>query len=358
VKGRGVLGWVVLLLVVVFVAMVVASPAPRSNRPLDPAATGPLGARATVVLLEELGADVTVTARAPDGSAAGADTALLLDDRLTDTEREALRAWVRGGGVLVVADPLSPLAQAGDPAPCPDRLVDGAVTLSLGPGSAAEVSRRPGCFEGFVAASSLGEGDIVTIAAAEVFSNELLGNADNAVLAAGLLAPTGGERVAFMHGRAGSGDQGLFDLLGPRTAQALVQVGIAMVVYVLWRGRRLGRPVPEPRPVEVAGSELVAAVGRMLGSRKRPGEAAATVRADLRRDLERRLGLSPSTPIEHLAAAVAQRTGLEPGRITLALAVRPVATDDDLRLVLTELDLIRDAALQPTNIRPTTGVPS
>jgi hypothetical protein len=289
-----------------------------------------------------------------------ADTAVLLHDRLSPEEEEVLRAWISDGGVLLLADGLSPLAGAGTATDCPDRLLDGVDTLALGTGSAAEVQRDEDCYEGFVAATRLGAGAIVEVGSPRLFDNAHLGLGDNAAFAAGVLAPAGGEQVAFVHGSAGSGEQQLGDLLGPRTAQAIGQAAVAAVAFVLWRGRRLGRPVEELQLVQVAGSELTAAVGRLLASRARPAEAAASVRAELRSALDRRLGFAPSTPVEVVAAAVAQRTGLDADAVGRALATRPVTTDDDLVSVVAELDRIRDLTLhttvRPTG-RPTTGVP-
>jgi hypothetical protein len=356
VRARSIGLWVLLAVVLVLVALVVASPSPRTDRPLDPSATGPRGARALVVLLDELGSTIEVGPRVDDD----ADTALLLHDRLSDAEERDLRSWIAGGGVLLLGDGLSPLAGAGTAAACPDGLLDGVDTLALGTGAAAEVQRGAGCYEGFVAATRLGDGLVVEVGSPRLFDNAHLGLGDNAAFAAGLLAPTGGEQVAFVHGSAGSGEQQLFDLLGPRTAQAIGQVAVAAVVFVLWRGRRLGRPVEEHQPVQVAGSELTAAVGRMLASRSRPAEAAAAVRAELRSALDRRLGFVPATPVEAVAAAVAERTGLDADAVGSALATRPVTSDDELVQVVAELDRIRDLTFHPTVHpigRPTTGVP-
>ena len=62
---------------------------------------------------------------------------------------------------------------------------------------------------------------------------------------------------------------------------ALAQLLIAFVVFALWRGRRLGRPVAEVQPVEIAGSELVVAVGNLLQKAGRPEIAAERLRSDL-----------------------------------------------------------------------------
>lgn len=335
-SSRSTLGWVALVLGVVAVGMLVVAPSPQNNRALDPTATGPAGARGVVLLVEELGGEVAVRPAVPDD----ADTALLLFDTMDEDARADLRGWVRRGGVLVVADLGSPLAEL-DADACPAAVGDVDV-LRFSPNTA--VQRGADCFEGTVSSRSIGDGHVVTVSTAAPFINELLDQDDNAVLAAALLVPTGRETMVFVHGGVGGGDQRLLDLLGPGVAQGLVQAGVALVVYVLWRARRLGRPITERRPVRVAGSELVAAVGRLLAARQRPGDAAATIRQDLVRDLERRTGTGAGAP-DAVVAAVATRTGLDPAWVTGVLFTRPVAGDGDLVDLTADLDRIRRLAL-------------
>lgn len=342
------LPWVGAGIVVLLLLVVIGAPDERSNRPLDPASAGPLGAKGVVVLLDELGADVEVTGGPLDDDV---DTALLLDDRLGEDGRDDLADWVADGGVLVVADRFAALFDPVGESPCPTAL-DAVGTVALDVGGRGRVDRGDGCFEGLVTVEQRGTGTVVSIDRAEPFTNETLGEADNAVLVAALLAPTGGERVAFVVGTAGGGDEALVDLLGPRVAQGLVQLAVAFVLYALWRARRLGRAVVEPQPVSIAGSELVAAVGRLQEGRRRPGEVADVVRADLLRELERRLGVPASGPVEHVAQAVSAQSGLDPEQALRALRTRAVATDEDLLDVLADLDRIRAAVLAP---RPLTA---
>jgi hypothetical protein len=102
----------------------------------------------------------------------------------------------------------------------------------------------------------------------------------------------------------------------------------------------------------VAGSELVAAVGRLLGARRQPGDAAATVRAELVRDLQRRTGVAPDGVADPLVAAVAARTNLEPAWVMEVLVTRPVTSDADLVVLLGDLDRIRALALEPSATEP------
>src|SRR3546814_8139145 len=92
------------------------------------------------------------------------------------------------------------------------------------------------------------------------------------MLAAPLLAPEPATTVRFLDPPvpAGGGDESLIDLIPPGVERALLQLGVAFVLYAVWRAIRLGRPVREDQPVRIAGSELVAAVGRLLGRTRRP----------------------------------------------------------------------------------------
>ena len=106
----------------------------------------------------------------------------------------------------------------------------------------------------------------------------------------------------------GAGRRTLVDLISPHVKLALLQLGIAFVAFALWRARRLGRPVLEANPVEIPGSELVAAVGRLLQRGRAHQRAAALVRDDARRSIAVRLGLAPDAPVEDVADAAAGRS--------------------------------------------------
>ncbi|MFN7150812.1 MAG: hypothetical protein ACK4V6_15215, partial [Microthrixaceae bacterium] len=126
------------------------------------------------------------------------------------------------------------------------------------------------------------------------------------------------------------------------------QLAAAFGLYVWWRARRLGRPVAERRPVDIAGSELVVAVGDLLRRRGNADRAAAVVRADAVRVLAQRLGMGPSPDPAALARIVAQRCGRDPAEVGDALYGGPSATVTDaeslVRLVQT-LDRIRQEVL-------------
>ncbi len=347
--GRWVLAGAGILLAVFLIGR------PRSDGPpLDPSSSGRLGTRALVLLLEDLGADVSVREGAP---ADGDDVALVLSDALDDGERDAVRRHVEDGGRLVVADPTSPLQPfAINDVLGTDRLRPrcdvpaladvGTVDPVGGVGFDVSGAGTP-CFPddggAFVAVADVGRGTVVGIGGAGMLTNTSLGEVDNAVLAAALLAPQPGTRVAILRPAAvGGGSRSLGDLIAPGVKGALVQIAVAFLVYALWRARRLGRPVPEPQPVPLAASELVVAVGNLLQQAGRRDQAGALLRSDLRRRLAERLGLPFDAPVEVVATTTAARTGIPADRVRAALTPVPLPGDEELVALSAEVAAVEE----------------
>jgi hypothetical protein len=353
------------LVALVVVIAIVGNPDEGDGPPLAASGTGPTGAKAMVLLLEELGADVAVDVEVP---ADDVDRAVLLRDQLDDRRRDALLDWVEDGGTLVVADPASPLTPA---------VADGIGMLGLGdielpsftcdidgledvdrlaPGGGALYDVGEGsdsCFgdgrQAYVESSPHGAGTVVAIGNAGAFTNDRLDDVDNAVLVAQLLAPQPeGTTVAFLdqvsEEAVGAGDDSLVDLIPDRVLLAMLQLVIAFLAYVWFRARRAGRPVAEPLPTTIAGSELVAAVGELRQQEKAPERSAVLLRDDLHRTLARRLGVPADAPIDDLVA-VAERAGADPDRLRAVLAGAPVTDGDGLTALARDIDLTRQEIL-------------
>jgi len=119
-------------------------------------------------------------------------------------------------------------------------------------------------------------------------------------------------------------------------------------VYAWWRARRLGAPVLEPQPVQIAGSELVSAVGNLLQQTRDPDRAARLLRADLRRRLVERVGLPPGAPAEVIAEVTSARSGVDRARVARAVSDIPVRTEDELLDLARDIDVIRTEVLHGT----------
>ena len=335
----------------VLVALVAGAPR-GDGTPLDPTSTGKQGTKALVLLLREQGATVDVTDVVPDRPVAGTamPVALLLRDDLDDRQGGDLQDWVQAGGTLVVTDPGSDLAGAAAFVTTTDgklrpqcRLpaladvgqldVPGAPIYELPAGSEAEAC-FPDTAKGskekaaFLISRTEGLGTVVALGGPDAFVNDRLGKRDNSVLAVRLLASRPGSTVTFLQPpRVGEGNKSLGDLVPRRVKMALLQLLIAFLAVCLWRARRLGPPVLEPQAVELAGSELVVAVGNLMQQAGRREQAAAVLRDDLRRMLAERLSLGRDTPVDVVADVASARTGIDRHAILAALGGDPPLSD-------------------------------
>lgn len=359
---RGVIVSVGVVVALLLAAMAGGRPG-RGGPPLDPRSDGPLGTSALVSLLRGLGADVDLSAGLPGPTD---EVALVLQDTLSPEETTELLRWVDAGGTLVVTDPSSKLVppaagqglalDAGPirPGRCTIRAlgsigaVDGGAAVRFRPSATEQVCFSDDRSGAFVVVTERGNGHLVSVGGAALLTNDLLGRRDNAVLAATLLAPLGRSTVRFVQAPvpAGGGTKTLGDLVPIGLKRALLQLGVAFVLYALWRGIRLGRPVPEDQLVQVAGSELVSAIGRLLSRTRSPGFAAEALRARLRRSLRARLGLPTDADASTVAELTAARTGLEVDQVLAAIDERPVSTDAELMAVATAVASIYEEVPQ------------
>jgi hypothetical protein len=377
-RGFVIVGVGLVLLVVVLLA--VAPDWRSSGPPFDPSSTDPDGAKAAVELAEALGAQVEVRSSVPDAST---DVVLMFEDVLDEQAAGRLQAWTEAGGRLVLADPysvLTPLAEPVDvgifddtvtlePDVCEIPSIEGAdafePVVSPVPAFVFEVDGGDqSCFgdedRAALVAMDVGEGIGIAFGAPWAWTNEFLDEEGNAGLFAALVVPDPGVRVAVLvPGDDGDDlDQGepggLADVLPDGALLAVAQLAVAFVVYALYRGRRLGMPVAEDPPVEVAGSELVRAVGSM---RQRAGErdrAASSLRRSARLHLAARFGLPSESDPETVAATVAARTGVHAERLRAALVDAALPDDGALRALGAELDELVAAALSPSGTDITT----
>ena len=336
----GILGAVVLVVLTV----VAIGPRRGDGPPLDPDSTGPAGVRGILDVLEEVGADVEVTDGVPT---AAHETALVILDQMTDMQRDGVRGWVDEGGTLVVADPLSALAPGLggvtsiafteptiEPA-CDDPAVADVDRVSVADGIVFTLpAGASGCFPrndgAWMVRASEGQGQIVSLGGPLTLTNQLLDDADNAVLLVNLLAPTDGGGVMVIRGEdpAGGGEDSLAEVLPDQVWLALAQIPLAWLGLVWWRGRRHGKPVLEDPPVRVDAAETTIAVGNLMRRAGQAQAAAQVLRWRLTHDLRLRLGIPDTIVGDTLVAVVVERTRLPADRLR-DLLVHPLPTTDD-----------------------------
>jgi hypothetical protein len=344
-------------------AAVLAGP-PGAAEPLDPTSAAPDGLLGVVELLGELDVQVDVSTEPP------VDTStrlLVTQDLLPSSRRDAVEAWVEDGGTLVVTDPTSPLHGltpvaaplsdlAGATTRAPDCDLDALTEVAgvtHGDWIAFAPDERPdgaiGCVEvegsgHWLVAAPRGDGAVVALGSPSVLTNRHLDRDDNAVLAAALLGPDAGAALRILaRPEVGEGDTELLDLVPPVVWGALGLLVLAAVVAAVARGRRLGAPVAERLPPVLPGAELVTSVGELLQRVGDRGAAAARLRAGVRTEAARHLGVSTATPPATLRDLVIERTGVDPATAHHALVDAEVGDDDALLAVAAEAATVRRA---------------
>ena len=164
---------------------------------------------------------------------------------------------------------------------------------------------------------SEGPGRAVLIADPSPLQNRALGRADNAAFGLAVAGPT--ERpVLFAEAGHGYGEEQGLAALPPRWRFALGGVGVAALLWLVARGRRLGPPTDAVRPLPPARSAYAEAQGASLARARAPGKALTPVVAAARARLAAGAGLGPGAGDDTLAEA-ARRHGLEPVEIEAIL---------------------------------------
>jgi hypothetical protein len=342
--------------------------------PLDPRSTAPDGLRGVVDLADAFDQHVDISGDLPSDRST---RLLVVRDRLGTDGRDRVRSWVRSGGRLVVADPVSPLHDldmGGEP-----------VTDLIGPsrrspecglagleavGSVRHAAWRSylvpedgtGCFPGsegeaWLVARSVGDGAVVALGSIEPLLNRSLDRDDNAVLAAALLFPEEGGSLRILPpdpadlgerlrpDEAASPQDAVAALLPDGLPGALALLALATIVLLLAVGRRLGRPVEERLPPTLPSAELTRSVGELLqraGSRQ---GAAVRLRAGARREVARVLGLDASAH-QVLLEQATSRLSLSPEVARLALLDQAVPDDEALVEIARATAEVRDLLTQ------------
>lgn len=388
---RGLLVLVVVLVAAVGVGAVLSSriePVPA----FDIGSSAPDGFAALALLLEEQGVDVrsAPASAVEDGTLGlGADDAVVMavPSVASATQIDATEALAASGGVVVFGEDPRPVDAELAPSALEDaQYLDGRTLadeppFAVPPGR-CDITELDGlgdidtafavpispegdqrrCYDEDAGAHFFqrdqGAGTVVTMSSPYLWVNARLQPRkeeggqplDNGATAVRLLG--GAARVTFIDPvpsgegyRGGTSDP--VTLLPLPVKLALAQLVGAFVLFAWWRSRRLGAPVVERLPVEVAGSELVVAVGDLLRRRGNAPRAAETVRADTRRVLAERLGLGRDPAPAALVEVVAARTGRDPDAVGAALYGGPVAITDATSLVtlIRTLDAIRQEVL-------------
>jgi len=239
--------------------------------------------------------------------------------------------------------------------------IDGAFAIPFTP-SADQPEQRT-CFGDavgvYTSARNVGAGIEITLAGPTMLSNarlwpdkenggEPLANAALLVRPVEVASSAGPARVTFVRAESSpgssigsSGPSNPLRLLPSGIQVALLVTVVAFVFYAWGRSRRLGRVVRERAPVEIAGSELVEAVGDLLRRKGSPDRAAVVLRSEFRRRMgvAAGLGIAPSDDV--LLSWLTRHSSVDPAQLHATLS-GPIASSDALVALARRIDSITE----------------
>ena len=118
----------------------------------------------------------------------------------------------------------------------------------------------------------------------------------------------------------------------------VIQLGVAVMLVALWRGRRLGPLISERLPVIVRASETVEGHARLYQSRHARDRAAAALRDAMLSRVLPALGLVRDSPAAAVTGALAARSRLSEPEISGIVYGPAPATDAELVRLARSLD--------------------
>ena len=331
--------------------------APRPGGQMDPEATGPEGAHALVALLRDRGVTVVVAETVDEAVSASRSGSLLLFAQTQRVTAEPLLKRLGDiPGDLLLVEPtartraaLSPgirvagTSSADNTPDCALREANQAGKVDFGPSNAFRaVSDRTltSCYGGALVRYRDDGHTVTAVGSTEFMTNGGLLRAGNAALAMNL-AGAQSRLVWFapQHAEGGSPAKGkLVDLIPENVTWMVVQLWLAVGLFALWKGRRIGPLVAEDLPVVVRASETVEGRGRLYRSRRARDRAAQALRAAALQRLKPRLGLGVDVEPPAVVEAIAARSHCGPEMLWHTLFGPPPATDDDLVQLTRALD--------------------
>lgn len=137
------------------------------------------------------------------------------------------------------------------------------------------------------------------------------------------------------------------DFLPPSAAPVAFVLALAVGVAALWRGRRFGRLVKEPLPVEVRASEAARGRARLYRRAGASGRATAAMRARTALRIGHRLGVPRSADRASLVEAIARASQRDPREVDAILYGPAPATDVEMMTIVDQLDTLEREVHRP-----------
>ena len=372
------------LLAALITALTASVPGDKSR--LGPDNPEPDGSRALVQVLRNQGVDVRAVRRSTTAeSATSADSTLVVTNTGLLGPNQLARLAADDAPNLVLVEPdeftlarLAPqLRTAGhtdartlDPgcsspaAQAAGRARAGGYLYGLLPAAATDGVQvcypQPGQDVGSYLTLTTAGRTVTVIGQSDLLTNEHLDQGGNAALGIWAL----GARPSLVWytpdplepDASGTPAPSVVDLLPDWVFWVLLQLGVVVLVTMLWRARRLGRLVPEPLPVVVRAAETQEGRARLYRQASARGRAAATLRTTSLRRLATRLAAPSGTTPDQLVTLVAATTGRDPaGEAALRTLLLGPAPESDRALIqladdldTVEREIIRDRPVRST----------
>jgi hypothetical protein len=368
------------LLLALAILLLVIPPSTERQPPLTVYSAEPGGGRGMRLWLDALG--YRVTTLEGDRFTIGRDVTTILvlapTTGIGQFEQGELERWVRQGGRLIVsADefrtwPLlhqfgvsvRPVVGVSHAVPAAPGLLDPAIeTVSVGPrfqvivgdeggdeggDEAAEAAEAVPLLVGRDAGSDgqppilaarvpIDRGELLVLTVTDALSNANLHDEANARLALSLIGPASRGEIAFdelHHGFGSLERRNMYALLLDRAWGRSILLGSGLVLlFLLLRGRRLGRSVPVFVDRGRSLGELVTSQASLYRAGGKRAFVAAHLARELRHDLAQSVGLPGDAPDAEIAAR-ASVLGRDPTRALRVLAETGRARSDRALLAL------------------------
>lgn len=342
------------------------------------------GTKALRLTFEELGSGLEIT---PPTDLDTFDSVIVpVPGRASVVETVAWRRFAEQGGTLILAAPadiglgaqqaefdpgLDPMGQR----KCDIPVVSSMTDLEVEPTWASDLEVRSGdrsCFgdgdSALVVAEPLGDGWVVTLndqewitnlglrgrndglstpsaenfddraavllALAQIRGSELPGGAE-------LDRPVGYVQPWFVAKADRSETLTFWSFVRPSVKAGLAQLIVAVLIFAWYSARRLGRVVPEPQPVNIAGADLVEAVGEMMRRRRDPDAALAVLRRTAIGDLGTALHLGSRPDPGTLVVRAAAVSGMEEAEVRQMLYTATASDSAVLLRLANQIDRLR-----------------
>ncbi|MFF0147122.1 uncharacterized protein DUF4350 [Amycolatopsis sulphurea] len=347
----------VLLLIVLTALVLVLSRGDQTSGDLEPGSYEPGGSHALAHLLEQEGVEISAVHTLAEAREAGDGGTLLVTNPDLVPGNGLSELSRRVAHLVLIAPGPSSLAQTvpsvkvngsgGERVLEPDCTVGAAVaagTATLGGGHYRTGDRTARlCYQATFVQLGGPSGTTTVVGTGTPLTNDRIADEGNAAFGMRLL----GDHPRLVWYVPSTADPALasrqkpfVELIPPGWRYGALTAGIAVVLFALWRARRLGPVVREPLPIVVRAAETAEGRARLYRRGGAAGHAGETLREAARGRLRTRLGLPREAEPSAVVETVCARTGRAAADVGAVLCGPPVRDEPALVRLADELDRV------------------